>query len=178
MRKYLKIPAQVLLSFIFFHGGPVFATDFSPEVTFRSMTGFVFLNALPGSTGEDDQTHFIITGVSDPSISAEEAPGGIVQLREPPGRRVFPACVAISRSMEVLRATNCNDGLITYFTLLPASNGAVQIKSLNTGVCLVGTEGEGIPSTGDCTETDLTVSPDHLWFIAPPFSAAHMSPLT
>ncbi|HCM1955416.1 TPA: hypothetical protein N3A08_004560 [Salmonella enterica subsp. salamae serovar 9,46:z4,z24:z39:z42] len=178
MRKYLKIPMQILFCLSFFYGYPAFATDFSPGVTLRSMTGFVFLNALGGIAGEDEDAHFILTGVSDSSIPTAEAPGGIVQLREPPGKRAFPACVSVTRTGQVFRATNCNEGESTYFTLLPASNGAVQIKSLHAGVCLTGSQGEGVPSLGYCTETGLTVSPDHLWFIGPPFGAAHMSPLT
>ncbi|EGO7252729.1 hypothetical protein MYX88_004395 [Salmonella enterica] len=178
MIKYLKIQVNFLLLFILCYGGQSFATDFSPEVTLRTMTGFVFLNALPGAVGEDDETHFILTGVPDTSASAKEIPGGIVQLREPPGRRVFPACVAVLSNGQVSRSTNCNEGQITYFTLIPASNGAVQIKSLHAGVCMTGTDGEGVPSTGDCIETGQTVRPEQLWFIGPSFGAAHMSPLT
>lgn len=177
MKKSLKKTIQILLCLSYFFGGLALATDFLPKVTLRSMTGFVFFNALGGATGEDEEAHFILAGVSDSSFQTAEVPGGIVQLREPPGRRAFPACVSVTRTGQVFRSTNCNEGEVTYFTLLPASNGAVQIKSLHAGVCLVGTQGEGVPSLDYCTETGLIVSPDHLWFIGPPFSAAHISPL-
>lgn len=177
MRQYSPLIIVGFLAILFSYNS--FAgTNFSPVVTLRSMAGFVFLNALPASRGQDEEAHFILDEVSASESLNKQYPSGIIQLREPPGRRTFLACVAVLPNAQLTRSATCNNDQETYFTLLPVKNGTVQIKNLSTGLCLVGNnEGEGIPSTGNCIETGFIVPQSHQWFIGPAFGSARISPI-
>ncbi|EDZ8427122.1 hypothetical protein S046_24330 [Salmonella enterica subsp. enterica serovar Give] len=177
MRQYGSLTTAGFLA-MFFSYNAFADTNFSPVVTLRSMAGFVFLNALPASRGQDEETHFILDEVGTLAGLNKQYSGGVIQLREPPGRRTFLACVAVLPNAQLTRSAACNNDQGTYFTLLPVKNGTVQIQNLSTGLCLVGdNEGEGIPSTENCIETGFIVPQSHQWFIGPAFGNARISPV-
>ncbi|EKF5089641.1 hypothetical protein Q8118_004653 [Salmonella enterica] len=176
MRKYSSL--IILVSTMLFSYNSFADINFSPVVTLRSMSGFVFLNALPASRGQDEEAHFILDEVSASESLNQQNPSGIIQLREPPGRRTFLACVAVLSNAQLTRSASCDNDPGTYFTLLPVKNGTVQIQNLSTGLCLVGDHGgQGIPSTGNCIERDFIVPQSHQWFIGPAFGKARISPI-
>lgn len=65
----------------------------------------------------------------------------------------------------------------TLWALLPTDTGALQIESIGSGKCLTAGNSYSDFRLGDCVKNQNTsISVKNLWFLAPPFTPAKISP--
>ncbi|MEG0197156.1 MAG: hypothetical protein RR676_08145 [Acinetobacter sp.] len=103
-------------------------------------------------------------------------PSGFIQFQSPNNTE---GCLGSSN--EKLITGNCSTlGKDSFFTLIPSTTGAVQIKSVVSQKCIV--RGQSIVDfhMGSCVEdlqrTYLIVPTGNLWVIGPPVAPAKISP--
>ncbi|EAA7929720.1 hypothetical protein F2D81_25875 [Salmonella enterica] len=180
MKKYIVF---VVLSFFIFPSLSFADNDinYTPSVTVRGVfTGFLMKNNI--FPGMDESARYDLVEVSDPAFPLSQYPNGIVQFREPRGFRASDFCAQpiddkITTDFCSLRGMNL---VRTYFSLIPTNTGAVLIKNISTGDCLAADAGgKDFPLLKRCilapSQSDEIYK--QLWFLAPAFSAARMSPV-
>ncbi|EFV3692238.1 hypothetical protein E3025_004839 [Salmonella enterica] len=153
--------------------------SFNPTVTLRGLyTGGVWENprVFPN---KDEYVQLQLVEVRDPAFPPSKYPDGILQIRTPrPGGET--KCVGLTfDDTELFSSNTCTLSSKNYFTLHPVNTGAVIIQSVRTGKCVAPAGSDiAVPELTNCgsLSPQTAVSPKLLWFIAPAFGAAQMSP--
>ncbi|ECV2982733.1 hypothetical protein F2368_15045 [Salmonella enterica] len=153
--------------------------NYIPSVTVRGVfTGFVMRNNI--FQDRDESIRYDLVEVSDPAFPLSQYPYGTVQFREPRGFKAGDFCA--QPIDDKITTGFCSLGGVnlvrTYFSLIPTNTGAVLIKNIATGKCLSSDSGEkDFPVLEKCILVPSDNIYKQLWFLAPAFSAARMSPL-
>lgn len=145
------------------------SVQFSPTISLRSLETGV---PLSNQQYQDDRQYIWSVQEIDPAKTPFKLSHGLSQFKA----LGFNRCLYTFKTRLIVAHCDPLDSN-TLWALLPTSTGALQIESIGSGKCLTAGDSYSDFRLGDCVKDQNTkISVKNLWFLAPPFTPAEISP--
>ncbi|EBX7469999.1 toxin [Salmonella enterica subsp. enterica] len=139
-------------------------------------SGFMIENILDQKGQE--QSGWQLIQQETPAEVLAITPGGWVQFKDP----VTQQCLNAPGGMALSKGTCDIKNKESLFILIPSTTGAVQIKSVYTGNCILDKNNTDHFTFGKCIadfrQPQLIVPPKNLWMLNPPVTPSPPAPVT